>query len=63
MEEVLDQVPPFVGVVVKFCGEAAVGFGRNDRLDLGFDEGIAEPVGVKRPVGKKLSAVQPLDQP
>jgi hypothetical protein len=32
LEEVLDQVPPFVGVSVEVGREAAVGFGRDDRL-------------------------------
>lgn len=33
-EEVLDQVPPLVGVAVELCQEAEVGFRRDGRLNL-----------------------------
>ena len=56
MEEVLDQVLPFVGFFVELGGELAVGFGRDDRLNLGFRQGLAQPVGVKSTVCEEVAA-------
>jgi len=61
-EEVLDQVAPFVGLPVKLCREAAVGFGWNDGLYFCRSQRLADPVGIERPVGKELAARQSLNQ-
>ncbi len=62
-EKVLDQMPPFVGVAVELRREAAIGFRRDDRVYPGTCQHIAQPVGIKRPVGKELITGQSLDQP
>ena len=55
-------MPPFVGVTVEFCREPAVGLGRNDDRYPGTGQPIAQPIRVKRAVGKEVTAVQSLDQ-
>ena len=58
----VDQVPPFVGFFVEFGGKPAVGFGRDDRLDLRRGQGLAQPVGVKGAVCEEVAARQTVDQ-
>ena len=55
-------MPPFVGVAVELCRKAAVGFWRDDGFDLGPFQGLADPVGIERPVGEELAASQPFEQ-
>ena len=56
MKEVLNPVPPFVGVPVEFCGEALVGFGRDDRHDPRLRQCFAQPVRVEGAVSEELAA-------
>ncbi len=53
---------PLVGVAVEFSREAPVGLGRDHRLGSRLGQGLAQPVRVKRPVRKQLSAREPLDE-
>ena len=53
---------PLAGVPVELGREAAVGFGRNDRLDLCAGQRLAQPVRVACPIREELFAGQPLDQ-
>jgi hypothetical protein len=57
-EEVLDQVPPLVGVAVKARRDAAVGFGRDDRLDPGLSQRVVQPVRIESPVPEISSKKQ-----
>ena len=50
-KEILDQVPPLVGVAVELCGKAAVGFGRDDCLNPCLRQRVAQLVRVECPIG------------
>jgi len=52
-------MPPLVGIAVEFGREAAVGFGRDDGLNPGLCQRLAQPVRVESPVREKFSAAQP----
>ena len=58
----VDQVPPFVGISVQFGGKPAVGFGRDNRLDLRLGQGLAQRVGVKSAICEEVAARQTVDQ-
>ena len=53
---------PFVGIAVELRRKAAVGFWRDDRLDLLLDQGASYPVCIERPVGEELVASEPFEQ-
>ena len=58
----VDQMPPFVGVTVEFCGKPTIGFGRDDRHNPCCPEGLAQPVRIEGAVGEELAAGEALDQ-
>jgi hypothetical protein len=43
-KEVLDQMPPLVGIAVELGKEAAVGFGRDDRLNPCVRQRLTQPI-------------------
>jgi len=55
-------VTPLVGIAVELGREAAVGFGRDDRLNPRLRQRLDQPVRVESPVREELSAGQPFDQ-
>ena len=55
-------MPPFVGIAVELGRETAVGFGRDNRLNLSLRQRLAQPVCVESTVREELSAGQPFDE-
>jgi len=55
-------MPPLVGIAVELGRETAVGFGRDNRLNLSLRQRPAQPVCVESTVREELSAGQPFDE-
>jgi len=62
LEEILDEMPPFVFVGVVRSRVESLGSGRNDRFDAALFQEVAEPIGVISLVAQEGVEVQALDQ-
>jgi len=55
-------VPPFVGLLVKFCWELPVGFRWYDRDDVAIQQVVSQPIRIEGPVRQQMSGGQVTDQ-
>ena len=62
MEEVLDEVPPFVHLFIVSCGLLSVFSWRDDRRDLPVRQDLAQSVCIERSIGEDVTCLQSLQQ-
>ena len=61
-EEILDQVPPLVGVFIVIAQETAVRFRWDDRAGTARIEFCEKPIGIKRLVGQESVESNAIDE-